>query len=86
MNFYAQYDDNFIIFSVVQTPSLPQGDNIVQVSDDSVLGRRYHPDTGEFEEVPQEETVNEPPLSDQVAQLKTAIAELTMMIAATQQA
>lgn len=53
MFFYAQLNQESIVVAVTQTSSEIDEENLVELEsyDTSVLGKRYNPDTGDFEDV-----------------------------------
>ncbi|KJD46553.1 hypothetical protein [Paenibacillus terrae] len=74
MKYFAQYNNEYVIFAVSQSMEAPAGDKVIEVNGYEVLGNRYHPDTGEFEKMPvrKPEPSVEDKLREEIAVLKKA--------------
>ncbi|APB77167.1 MULTISPECIES: hypothetical protein [Paenibacillus] len=52
MKYFAQYNNDCVIFAVSQSIEAPAGDKVIEVNGYEVLGSKFHPDTGDFERIP----------------------------------
>ncbi|KKD55463.1 MULTISPECIES: hypothetical protein [Paenibacillus] len=52
MKYFAQYNNDCVIFAVSQSIEAPAGDKVIEVDGYEVLGSKFHPDTGDFEKIP----------------------------------
>jgi len=61
MAYYAQMDENDIVYVISENPYL-EGNNIVEIPsfDISLLGKRYNRETQQFEEVELENCLSPP--------------------------
>ncbi|MCC3382085.1 hypothetical protein ACFQ5D_03335 [Paenibacillus farraposensis] len=59
MKYFAQYNNDYVIYAVSQSMEAPVSDKVIEVDGFDVLGSIYHPDTGKFEKNP----VSKPKLS-----------------------